>query len=67
MSQATVTGRILGIVSHTPGCPLDKVLQACPDLTWNQVFLAVDRLTRRGQMRLTSVGSGIYTLRLPGG
>ena len=66
MSPAIVDDRILDVVSHAQGCPLDKVLQACPDLTWNQVFLAVDRLSRRGQVRLISMGNGIYTLGLPG-
>jgi hypothetical protein len=36
-----------------------------PELTWNQVFLEVDRLSRTGQVRLTAMGEGTYTIWLP--
>ena len=32
---------------------LDKIERLCPDLTCDQVFLAVDHLTRSGQVCLT--------------
>ena len=34
-------------------CPMEDVTALCPDLTWNQVFLAVDYLSRSGQIRVT--------------
>ncbi len=34
-------------------CPLEEVVGLCPDLTWNQVFLAIDYLSRTGQVRVT--------------
>lgn len=34
-------------------CPLEEVVGLCPELTWNQVFLAVDYLSRTGQIRVT--------------
>ena len=33
-------------------CPMEEVTRLCPDLTWNQVFLAVDYLSRSGQIRV---------------
>ncbi len=33
-------------------CPLEEVVKLCSDLTWDQVFLAVDCLTRTGQVCL---------------
>jgi hypothetical protein len=36
-----------------------------PGLTWNQVFLEIDRLSRTGQVRVTAMGEGTYALRLP--
>jgi len=36
-----------------------------PELTWNQVFLEVDRLSRTGQVRMTAMGKGTYTIWLP--
>lgn len=32
--------------------PLGEVVGLCPDLSWDQVFLAIDCLTRNGQVCL---------------
>ncbi len=32
---------------------LDEVMDLCPELTWNQVFLAIDHLSRTGTVRVT--------------
>ena len=29
---------------------MEEVASLCPDLTWNQVFLAIDYLSRTGQV-----------------
>jgi hypothetical protein len=34
-------------------CPMEEVGRLCPELTWNQVFLAIDCLSRTGQIRVT--------------
>lgn len=34
-------------------CPLEEVVGLCPELTWNQVFLAVDYLSRIGRISVT--------------
>lgn len=34
-------------------CPMEEVAGLCPDLTWNQVFLAIDYLSRTGQVLVT--------------
>jgi hypothetical protein len=34
-------------------CPMEDVVGLCPDLTWNQVFLAIDYLSRTGEVRVT--------------
>lgn len=65
LQQGTVADRILKAVRRAPGCQLDDVERSCPDLTWNQVFLEVDRLSRSGQVRVHSNGAGTYTLTLP--
>jgi hypothetical protein len=33
--------------------PLEEVVGLCPELTWNQVFLAIDYLSRTGHVRIT--------------
>ena len=34
-------------------CPMEEVVGLCPELTWNQVFLAIDYLSRTGQVCVT--------------
>jgi len=66
MSQlGTVADRILDAVHRAPGCQLDELIRSVPELTWNQVFLEVDRLSRTGQVRMTAMGEGMYAIRLP--
>jgi hypothetical protein len=63
--QGTVTSKILKAVRRAPGSDLDDLLLTLPELTWNQVFLEVDHLSRTGQVRLVSLGHGAYTISLP--
>ena len=66
MSQlGTVADRIIDAVHCAPGCQLDDLVLSLPGLTWNQVFLEVDRLSRTGQVRVTAMGKGTYAIRLP--
>ena len=65
VSQAPVTDRILGAVKHTHGCDLDTLAKSLPELSWNQVFLEIDRLSRRGELQVTFGTGGRYMLRLP--
>ena len=65
MSQlGTVADRILDAVQCAPSCQLDDLVLSLPELTWNQVFLEVDRLSRTGQVRVTTMGQGTYAIRL---
>ena len=66
MSQlGTLADRILDAVHRAPGCQLDELVLSVPELTWNQVFLEVDRLSRTGQVRVTALRKGTYTIKLP--
>ncbi|HWG95852.1 MAG TPA: hypothetical protein VN647_02110 [Nitrospira sp.] len=50
MSETGIVDRVRSVLEeHGTACSLDDVTQLCPDLTWNQVFLAVDFLSRTGQ------------------
>jgi hypothetical protein len=57
-----VTDRILEEVSRAPGCSLEDLVLACPELSWNQMFARVDTLSRRRHIRLTHEGAGRYRL-----
>jgi hypothetical protein len=60
-----VTDRILSQVQRTQGCDLDTLTKSLSDLSWGQVFLEVDRLSREGQVRVTRDTGGRYMIRLP--
>jgi hypothetical protein len=65
VSHTPVTDRILGEVQRTHGCDLDMLTKNLSDLSWSQVFLEVDRLSRDGQVLVTSDTGGRYMIRLP--
>jgi hypothetical protein len=57
-----VRHRVIEAVVRSPGCDLEMLIEECHDLTWNQVFLELDRLSRRGEVTLTKRGRGHYTV-----
>ena len=66
MSQLrTVADRILDAVHCAPGCQVDDLVLSLPELTWHQALLEVARLSRTGQVRVTAMGEGTYTIKLP--
>jgi hypothetical protein len=63
MSDYTDTTKtIVETVSRFPNLDLENVLEACSDLTWNQVFLELDRLSRSGRVVLHQIGRGRYSV-----
>jgi hypothetical protein len=66
MGQPTaVENQVIDILQHTGACDLEEIARQCTNLTWNQVFLAVDRLSRCGEIRLVPRGRGMYTVTFP--
>jgi hypothetical protein len=55
---------IVGRIACHPGCSLDELATFCPELTWNQVFLEVDRLSRAGRVLVRLTERGCYRLTL---
>jgi uncharacterized protein (DUF433 family) len=54
MEMATIICRVRGALEQVGGNhPLEEVAELCPELTWNQIFLAIDYLSRTGQIRVT--------------
>ena len=64
--QATTTELILDAlaVAEESGCPFEELISACSGLTWNQIFLEVNRLSREGHIGLSHDKPGIYRVRL---
>jgi hypothetical protein len=63
-SQTPVTDRILGTIKRSHGCDLDTLAERLPEFTWNQVFLEIDRLSRRGEIMVTCSTGGRYMIYL---
>jgi len=63
--EITVEDQVVDIVRRAHVCDLEEVMRQCANLTWNQVFFAVDRLSRSGEIRLVPRGRGMYTVAFP--
>lgn len=64
LQQETVADRIPEAVRRAPGCQLDDLVLSLSGVTWNQVFLEVDRMSRTERVCVTSVGEGTYKVEL---
>ncbi|MEP6957357.1 MAG: hypothetical protein ABI980_01380 [Nitrospirota bacterium] len=62
--EMTAEDRVIGLIRHAGTCDLEDIARQCTNLTWNQVFLIVDRLSRTGQVRLVPSKGRSYTLTL---
>lgn len=56
----SVEQRILAILESGKGQMLEQLATFLPDVIWSQVFLAVDRLSRSGQVVLRKVSGQGY-------
>ena len=63
--HTSVEDQVIGVLNRTETCDLEEVMRQCTNLTWNQVFLAVDRLSRSGEITLVPMGRGMYALTFP--
>jgi hypothetical protein len=48
------------MITRAPNSYVEELIETCVDLTWNQVFLELDRLSRSGEIVLTQTGPGRY-------
>ena len=61
LREHTVAEEILDVVRTNPDCTLEELTQRLEWLSWSQVFLEVDRLSRSGQLILAQTGIGFIT------
>ena len=54
MRVSVMIERVHGALEEYGGpCSMEEVVGLCPELTWNQVYLAIDYLNKTGQVRMT--------------
>jgi len=58
-----ITDRILAVLQDSPECDFELFLTRYPELTWNDLFQEVGRLSRAGQVIITR-GVGVFTVKL---
>ena len=59
-----VTQRLRDVIVRKTGCDLEELALECPEMSWNQVFLAIDRLSRTGEITLSRNGPGRYVVQM---
>ncbi|GKS59661.1 hypothetical protein YTPLAS18_31880 [Nitrospira sp.] len=65
MTPSPLTARILGEVQRLQSCDLGTLRRNLSDLSWSQVFMEIDRLSRAGELLVTFGKRGRSTVRLP--
>lgn len=64
VAQASSIDRVRNALERLDtDCTLHEVVNFCPELTWCEVFLAIDHLSREGHVQVTLEASGSYRVR----
>lgn len=66
MIHCETDDRVLAGIVPSLGATLDDVVCHCPDLTWYQAFVVIDRLSRNEELQVIAEFLGVHTLRLSG-
>jgi len=56
---------VLETLQRTGPCGIDDLVIQLPNLSWGEVFLAVDQMSRDGRLLLRPLGSSSYQITLP--
>jgi hypothetical protein len=62
LTQQMTDDRVLEVIVRSQGCTPEDIMRACPGLTWNQVFITIDRMSREGTLKLVPKERGVYTV-----
>jgi hypothetical protein len=65
MQVSAIIDRVYGALQKFgTSCSMEEVVGLCPDLTWNQVYLAVDYLSKTGKVAVTLDPDRTYTVKV---
>jgi hypothetical protein len=56
---------VIETLQRTGPCCLDDIVTSLPNLSWGEVFVAVDQMSRDGRVLLRQVGYSTYQITLP--
>jgi hypothetical protein len=56
---------VIEMLQRTGSCCLDALVLQLPNLSWTEVFVAVDRMSRDGRLLLRQLGYATYEIALP--
>ncbi len=59
MNEVTDEGLLVGLVTREGALTIEQTMETL-DMSWEDVFRVVDRLSRTGAIRLTRVGGTYY-------
>ena len=59
--QMPITERVITFLQSTPECDFEALVSRYPEFSWNELYLEVSRLSRRGLVKITR-GVGTFTL-----
>jgi hypothetical protein len=55
---------VIDMLQRTGPCCLDDLVRYLPHLSWGQIYVAVDRMSRHGQVFLHQLGYSTYRVTL---
>jgi len=65
MQVSVMIDRVYGALEQFgTTCSMEEVVGLCPDLTWNQVYLAIDYLNKTGKVSVALDPDRTYTVRV---
>ena len=63
MQVSTIIDRVYeALEQFGTTCSMEEVVGLCPDLTWNQVYLAIDYLNKTGKVSVALDPNRTYTV-----
>lgn len=64
IAQTLLQDAVIDILARTRPCTMDDVVGALPNHNWNEVFIAVDEMSRDGRVVLRRLSESGYQLSL---
>lgn len=66
MSQLKETkAALFGVLAEQGPCTFEALIQSLPDFTWNQIFMAVDELSREDKLTLRCPERFTFLISIP--